>query len=71
MEHPLHTITYVADIDSVLVIMARRHQPQTEEASQTAPGAEPEGKDEGEAREEPQPMQRMTCHVLESGNVSR
>lgn len=83
MEHPLHTITYVADIDNTLVIMAHRQQPQAKaEAGQATSRAEPkdvdeggtknegEAMDEGEATEEVQPIQRMMCHVLESDNVS-
>ena len=65
MDHPLHTITYVADIDRVLVIMAHilpQRPPPSQHAAPQTNGAS------GEA-EEYKYIPKMTCHVLDSSNV--
>lgn len=68
MDHPLHTITYVADIDHVLVIMAHiRPPPVTSPTPQASNGT-------GEAMTPPSMAEmkyipKMTCHVLDTANV--
>lgn len=62
MDHPLHTITYVADIDHVLVIMAHILPPRPPPSQQTTNGTAGEA---GEYKYIP----KMTCHVLDSSNV--
>lgn len=65
MEHPLHTISYVADIDNVLVIMA--HVIPTSDPTPLSPVATPvENREELVASYTP----KMTCHVLDTENVS-
>ena len=59
MEHPLHTISYVADIEGVLVIMA--HVGPTDSACSTH-----DSDDVSEATYTP----KTTCHVLDAENVS-
>lgn len=74
MDHPLHTITYVADIDHVLVIMAHvRPPPLPNPAPRTAPSASgpPTANGAAETTEgESKYIPKMTCHVLDSSNVS-
>ena len=57
MDHPLHTVTYVADIDNVLVIMAHR---ATHPSSPTINSTE-----EGGGH-----TPKLNCHILEAPNVS-
>ena len=64
MEHPLHTITYVADIDRVLVIMAHIRPPPLSSPAHQTSGSN--GRGEGEKKYIP----KMTCHVLDIENVS-
>lgn len=65
MEHPLHTITYVADIDHVLVIMAHiQPPPLTSPAPSLADGAEVTTPPVAKY------IPKMTCHVLDTPNVS-
>ncbi len=66
MDHPLHTITYVADIDHVLVIMAHVSPPLVPHAPPRATNGGGETPTEGEAKYIP----KMTCHVLDSSDVS-
>ena len=54
MDHPLCTISYVSDIDNVLVIMANRGPPSTHGTGAESPGHIP----------------KLTCHVLEMADVS-
>ena len=56
MDHPLHTVTYVADIDNVLVIMAHR---ATHPSSPTI-----NSKEEGGGH-----TPKLNCHILEAPNV--
>ena len=74
MDHPLHTITYVADIDRVLVIMAHVHPPSpaspTAHSADNGVGGTPQ-EGEGEEEAETKYIPKMTCHVLDTSNVSR
>ena len=65
MEHPLHTISYVADIDNVLVVMA--HVVPVADSTPPSPVTTPV-----ENREElvESYIPKMTCHVLDTDNVS-
>lgn len=61
MDHALRTISYIADIGSIVVLMARRRMPRaaSQDCIETTPGA-PEG----------QKQYKMVCHVFESEDVS-
>jgi len=66
MEHPLHTISYVADIDNVLVVMAHVIPTTTEGVPQSPVTTPTENKVEPGVGYTP----KMTCHVLDTENVS-
>ncbi|XP_070256413.1 amyloid-beta A4 precursor protein-binding family A member 2 isoform X2 [Myotis yumanensis] len=57
MDHALRTISYIADIGNIVVLMARRRMPRaaSQDCIETTPGA-PEGKKQ----------YKMICHVFES-----
>ncbi|XP_035252423.1 amyloid-beta A4 precursor protein-binding family A member 2-like isoform X4 [Anguilla anguilla] len=57
MDNALRTISYIADIGNIVVLMARRRMPRTasQDCIETTPGA-PEGKKQ----------YKMICHVFES-----
>ncbi len=74
MDHPLHTITYVADIDRVLVIMAHvrpsaQASPDPSPADSADSGVGEEGSG-ANAAGDGKYIPRMTCHVLDTANVS-
>lgn len=62
MEHPLHSISYVADIDGVLVIMAHI-RPCLDPSS-------PPATEQNESIETAGYIPKMTCHVLDTTDVS-
>lgn len=62
MEHPLHTISYVADIEGVLVIMAHLGPVLDPNSSPSTPDRV--GVSEGSY------TPKITCHVLDAANVS-
>lgn len=62
MEHPLHTISYVADIEGVLVIMAHLGPALDPNSAPSTPDRV--GVSEGSY------TPKITCHVLECENVS-
>ena len=62
MEHPLHTISYVADIEGVLVIMAHLGPVLDPNSSPSTPDRV--GVSEGSY------TPKITCHVLDAENVS-
>ena len=62
MEHPLHTISYVADIEGVLVIMA--HLGPALDFNSALSSPDRTGVSEGSY------TPKITCHVLECENVS-
>lgn len=64
MVHPLHTISYVADIDNVLVIMAHI-LPVCDPASPLITTSV-QNKENSITSYTP----KMTCHVLDTDNVS-
>ncbi|XP_039709379.1 amyloid-beta A4 precursor protein-binding family A member 2 isoform X2 [Pteropus medius] len=57
MDHALRTISYIADIGSIVVLMARRRMPRSasQDCIESTPGA-PEGRKQ----------YKMVCHVFES-----
>lgn len=61
MDNALRTISYIADIGNIVVLMARRRMPRTasQDCIETTPGA-PETKKQ----------YKMICHVFESEDVS-
>ena len=65
MDHPLKTISYIADIGNIVVIMARRRQitrtldEAIEESGVTL---------DAEGRRQPR---KIICHVFETEDVSR
>lgn len=62
MDHPLRTISYIADIGNIVVLMARRRMPR------------PDSQENVEASDPGQDSKRqykMICHVFESEDVSR
>ena len=61
MDHPLRTISYIADIGNIVVLMARRRMPR------------PDSHENAEASDLGQDNKRqykMICHVFESEDVS-
>lgn len=61
MDHPLRTISYIADIGNIVVLMARRRMPR------------PDSQENVEASDPGQDSKRqykMICHVFESEDVS-
>ncbi len=65
MVHPLHSISYVADIDNVLVMMAHV-LPVSDSVSPSPSDAPDHIKDKVVTSYTP----KMTCHVLDTENVS-
>lgn len=61
MDNALRTISYIADIGNIVVLMARRRMPRSasQDCIETTPGA-PEAKKQ----------YKMICHVFESEDVS-
>ncbi|CAB1426141.1 unnamed protein product [Pleuronectes platessa] len=57
MDHPLRTISYIADIGNIVVLMARRRMPQLESQENM------EASDPGQ---ESKCQYKMICHVFES-----
>lgn len=60
MDHPLRTISYIADIGNIVVLMARRRMPRSN--SQENVGASHPSQD-GKRQ------YKMICHVFESEDV--
>lgn len=52
MDHPLRTISYIADIGNIVVLMARRRMPQSDSEEST--------------EEDSKRQYKMICHVFES-----
>lgn len=61
MDHPLRTISYIADIGNIVVLMARRRMPRPD--SQESVEASDPGQDSKR-------QYKMICHVFESEDVS-
>ena len=61
MDNALRTISYIADIGNIVVLMARRRMPRTasQDCIETTPGAT-----------EVKKQYKMICHVFESEDVS-
>lgn len=61
MDHPLRTISYIADIGNIVVLMARRRMPRSN-SQEHLEAADP-------AQDEKR-QYKMICHVFESEDVS-
>lgn len=61
MDHPLRTISYIADIGNIVVLMARRRMPRPDSQENV------EASDPGQ---ESRRQYKMICHVFESEDVS-
>ncbi|KAJ3605489.1 hypothetical protein NHX12_027535 [Muraenolepis orangiensis] len=72
MDLPLRTISYIADIGNMVVLMARGRMVRPRSATQTAAETAAEAADEGEDAEhetlsgDDRRLYRMICHVFES-----
>ncbi|XP_073686060.1 amyloid-beta A4 precursor protein-binding family A member 1 isoform X2 [Garra rufa] len=63
MDHPLRTISYIADIGNMVVLMARRKMIRSQSAQENLDSAEPQHTNP--AHDDRQ-QYRMICHVFES-----
>lgn len=61
MDHPLRTISYIADIGNIVVLMARRRQPRPDSQ---------ENLEASDGGHESKRQYKMICHVFESEDVS-
>lgn len=61
MDHPLRTISYIADIGNIVVLMARRRMPRPD-SQETVEASDP--------GQESRRQYKMICHVFESEDVS-
>uniref|UniRef100_I3K8Q3 Amyloid beta protein binding family A member 1 n=1 Tax=Oreochromis niloticus TaxID=8128 RepID=I3K8Q3_ORENI len=57
MDHPLRTISYIADIGNIVVLMARRRMPRTDSE---------ENVETSEPSQDSKRQYKMICHVFES-----
>lgn len=62
MDHPLRTISYIADIGNIVVLMARRRMPRTDSE---------ENVEASEPSQDSKRQYKMICHVFESEDVSQ
>lgn len=67
MDHPLRTISYIADIGNMVVLMARRKMIRSHSAQEQLDAANAQSLNP--AQDEHQ-QYRMICHVFESEDVS-
>ncbi|KAL0979011.1 hypothetical protein UPYG_G00179290 [Umbra pygmaea] len=58
MDHPLRTISYIADIGNIVVLMARRRMPRPD-STDSVEASDP-------AEDEKKQQYKMICHVFES-----
>lgn len=63
MDHPLKTISYIADIGNIVVIMARRRSVKTLDEAVEESGVSVDG----EGKRQPR---KIICHVFETEDVS-
>lgn len=61
MDHPLRTISYIADIGNIVVLMARRRMPRPDS---------PESEEASDPSQDNKRQYKMICHVFESEDVS-
>lgn len=61
MDHPLRTISYIADIGSIVVLMARRRMPRAD-SDENVEASDPD--------QDSKRQYKMICHVFESEDVS-
>jgi len=59
MDHPLRSISYIADIDNILVIMAKRSLMMSESSS-------PGGDDQSTSSAAGGPQHKLICHIFET-----
>lgn len=67
MDHPLRTISYIADIGNMVVLMARRKMIRSQSAQENLDTAETQHTNP--ARDDRR-QYKMICHVFESEDVS-
>lgn len=61
MDHPLRTISYIADIGNIVVVMARRRMPRSDSQ---------ENLEASDPSQDSKRQYKMICHVFESEDVS-
>ncbi len=61
MDHPLRTISYIADIGNIVVLMARRRMPRSDSQ---------ENMEASDPAQDEKRQYKMICHVFESEDVS-
>lgn len=61
MDHPLRTISYIADIGNIVVLMARRRLPRSNSQ---------ENVEASHPSQDGKRQYKMVCHVFESEDVS-
>ena len=66
MDHPLRTISYIADIGDLLVLMARRRQPLLPVCNDILPNGNAVGGAHGLDPKLKRSTPKMVCHVFES-----
>lgn len=66
MDHPLRTISYIADIGNMVVLMARRKMIRSRSAQEQLDTADAQHLNPAQ---DEQRQYRMICHVFESEDV--
>lgn len=66
MDHPLRTISYIADIGNMVVLMARRKMIHSHSVQEQVDTADPQ---HSNLAQDEQRQYRMICHVFESEDV--
>jgi len=61
MDHPLRTISYIADIGNIVVLMARRRMARSDSQ---------ENMEASDPAQDEKRQYKMICHVFESEDVS-
>lgn len=61
IDHPLRTISYIADIGNIVVLMARRRLPPCDSQEKV---------EVSDPSQDSKHQQKMMCHVFESEDVS-
>lgn len=66
MDHPLRTISYIADIGNMVVLMARKKMVRSQSAQENLDAAETRHSNPRDDERQ----YKMICHVFESEDVS-
>lgn len=67
MDHPLRTISYIADIGNMVVLMARKKMIRSQSAQENLDAADTHHTNPAQ---DDQRQYKMICHVFESEDVS-